>query len=265
MLGVALYHWPFVGRDRRALEISPSGFAIDRLGRLPWNAIASVAVVDRYVRAIRQRRFADRVAATARNGRRGYDAGSSVAARDVLAAGASPARSRSPSSSAHSTRSPRQSARQLHNMPAALPDPGGQSFRKTPTSSMWGDQEKLVHRRQARQPVAAIDQCAGVARKCRRIAGNADDNRHRGFRQFGALRRRARARRIEDHRPKRLQLGGEQRPAHQIADFRRQRLEAQRGPLLARRPGERRQRRSFAFDRVNGGARRQRRGKGAAA
>ena len=53
VLGVALYHWPFVGRDRRALEISPSGFAIDRLGRLPWNAIASVAVVDRYVRAIR--------------------------------------------------------------------------------------------------------------------------------------------------------------------------------------------------------------------
>ncbi|MBX3496226.1 MAG: hypothetical protein KF769_08285 [Parvibaculum sp.] len=53
VLGVALYHWPFVGRDRRAMEISPSGLVIDRLGRLPWNAIASVEIVDRYLRAIR--------------------------------------------------------------------------------------------------------------------------------------------------------------------------------------------------------------------
>ncbi|WP_339832365.1 hypothetical protein [uncultured Parvibaculum sp.] len=49
----ALYHWPFVRRDRRAMEISPGGLVIDRLGRLPWNAIAGADVVDRYLRAIR--------------------------------------------------------------------------------------------------------------------------------------------------------------------------------------------------------------------
>ena len=51
--GVALYHWPFVGKDRRALAVSPAGIAIDRLGVVPWNAIADVNIVDRYVRMIR--------------------------------------------------------------------------------------------------------------------------------------------------------------------------------------------------------------------
>lgn len=49
----ALYHWPYVRRDRRALEISPSGLVIDRLGRVPWNAISATEVVNRYLRTIR--------------------------------------------------------------------------------------------------------------------------------------------------------------------------------------------------------------------
>jgi len=49
----SLYHWPYVRRDRRAMEISPSGLVIDRLGRLPWNAVAGVEVVDHYLRSIR--------------------------------------------------------------------------------------------------------------------------------------------------------------------------------------------------------------------
>ncbi len=49
----ALYHWPYVRRDRRAIEISPSGLTLDRLGLLPWNAIAGTEIVDRYLRTIR--------------------------------------------------------------------------------------------------------------------------------------------------------------------------------------------------------------------
>ena len=51
--GVAIYHWPFVGKERKALAISPAGITLDRLGTLPWNAIADVNVVERYVRMIR--------------------------------------------------------------------------------------------------------------------------------------------------------------------------------------------------------------------
>lgn len=50
---VALYHWPFVARDRRALAISPAGITIDRLGLIPWNAISDAEIVNRYVRMIR--------------------------------------------------------------------------------------------------------------------------------------------------------------------------------------------------------------------
>ncbi|ABS62407.1 hypothetical protein Plav_0784 [Parvibaculum lavamentivorans DS-1] len=52
-VGVALYHWPYVARDRRALVVSPAGVTLDRLGLLPWNAISDVEIVDRYVRMIR--------------------------------------------------------------------------------------------------------------------------------------------------------------------------------------------------------------------
>jgi len=51
--GVALYHWPYVARDRRALVVSPEGITLDRLGLLPWNAISDAVIVERYVRAIR--------------------------------------------------------------------------------------------------------------------------------------------------------------------------------------------------------------------
>ncbi|MEX0838645.1 MAG: hypothetical protein WD034_03860 [Parvibaculum sp.] len=53
VLYVALYHWPYVRRDRRAMEISPVGLVIDRLGRLPWNAISGMEVINRYLRTIR--------------------------------------------------------------------------------------------------------------------------------------------------------------------------------------------------------------------
>lgn len=52
-LGVALYHWPFVARDRRALVVSPAGLRLDRLGLLPWNAISDVEIVDHYLRSLR--------------------------------------------------------------------------------------------------------------------------------------------------------------------------------------------------------------------
>lgn len=51
--GVALYHWPYVARDRRALVVSTAGVTLDRLGLLPWNAISDAEIVDRYVRTIR--------------------------------------------------------------------------------------------------------------------------------------------------------------------------------------------------------------------
>ena len=52
-IGVALYHWPFVWKNRNALTVTPAGINLDRLGLLPWNAIADVKIVDRYVRMIR--------------------------------------------------------------------------------------------------------------------------------------------------------------------------------------------------------------------
>ena len=51
--GVAIYHWPYVAKDRMAFAVTPAGINIDRLGLLPWNAIADVEIVDRYVRMIR--------------------------------------------------------------------------------------------------------------------------------------------------------------------------------------------------------------------
>jgi hypothetical protein len=51
--GVAIYHWPYVAKDRKAFTVTPAGINIDRLGLLPWNAIAGVEIVDRYVRMIR--------------------------------------------------------------------------------------------------------------------------------------------------------------------------------------------------------------------
>lgn len=51
--GVAVYHWPFVRKNRKALAISPAGITLDRLGLLPWNAIADVTIVERYIRMIR--------------------------------------------------------------------------------------------------------------------------------------------------------------------------------------------------------------------
>ena len=52
-VGVAIYHWPYVAKDRKAFTVTPAGINIDRLGLLPWNAIAGVEIVDRYVRMIR--------------------------------------------------------------------------------------------------------------------------------------------------------------------------------------------------------------------
>jgi hypothetical protein len=51
--GVAAYHWPFVRKNGKALAVSPAGINLDRLGLLPWNAIADVKIVDTYVRMIR--------------------------------------------------------------------------------------------------------------------------------------------------------------------------------------------------------------------
>lgn len=51
--GVAAYHLPFVSKNRNAIGVTPAGIALDRLGVLPWNAIADVSVLDRYVRMIR--------------------------------------------------------------------------------------------------------------------------------------------------------------------------------------------------------------------
>jgi hypothetical protein len=51
--GVAVYHWPFVRKNRKALAISPAGITLDRVGLLPWNAIADVTIVERYIRMIR--------------------------------------------------------------------------------------------------------------------------------------------------------------------------------------------------------------------
>jgi hypothetical protein len=52
-VAVAIYHWPYVARERRALAITPAGIMIDRLGLLPWNAISDVSLFERYVRLIR--------------------------------------------------------------------------------------------------------------------------------------------------------------------------------------------------------------------
>lgn len=52
-VAVAIYHWPYVARERRAIAISPAGIMIDRLGLLPWNAISDVRLFERYVRLIR--------------------------------------------------------------------------------------------------------------------------------------------------------------------------------------------------------------------
>ncbi len=52
-VAVAIYHWPYVARERRAVAITPAGIMIDRLGLLPWNAISDVRLFERYVRMIR--------------------------------------------------------------------------------------------------------------------------------------------------------------------------------------------------------------------
>lgn len=52
-VGVAIYHWPFVWKNRNALAVTPAGIELDRLGLLPWNAISDVKIVERYVRMIR--------------------------------------------------------------------------------------------------------------------------------------------------------------------------------------------------------------------
>ncbi|MEP0707005.1 hypothetical protein [Parvibaculum sp.] len=52
-LAVAMYHWPYVTRERKALSVTPAGIYLDRLGLLPWNAISDVQIVNRYVRMIR--------------------------------------------------------------------------------------------------------------------------------------------------------------------------------------------------------------------
>ncbi|MBX3446426.1 MAG: hypothetical protein KF765_06705 [Parvibaculaceae bacterium] len=52
-VAVAIYHWPYVARERRAMAITPAGILIDRLGLLPWNAISDVRLFERYVRMIR--------------------------------------------------------------------------------------------------------------------------------------------------------------------------------------------------------------------
>lgn len=52
-VAVAIYHWPYVARERRAIAITPAGIMIDRLGLLPWNAISDVRLFERYVRMIR--------------------------------------------------------------------------------------------------------------------------------------------------------------------------------------------------------------------
>ncbi|MDX5366221.1 MAG: hypothetical protein LPK88_07280 [Alphaproteobacteria bacterium] len=50
---IALYHWPYVARERRAVAITPAGIMVERLGLLPWNAISDVRLFERYVRMIR--------------------------------------------------------------------------------------------------------------------------------------------------------------------------------------------------------------------
>ncbi len=52
-VAVAIYHWPYVARERRAISITTAGIMIDRLGLLPWNAISDVSMFERYVRLIR--------------------------------------------------------------------------------------------------------------------------------------------------------------------------------------------------------------------
>lgn len=52
-VAVAIYHWPYVARERRAIAITPAGIMIDRLGLLPWNAVSDVRLFERYVRLIR--------------------------------------------------------------------------------------------------------------------------------------------------------------------------------------------------------------------
>lgn len=52
-VAIAIYHWPYVARERRAIAITPAGIMIDRLGLLPWNAISDVHLFERYVRMIR--------------------------------------------------------------------------------------------------------------------------------------------------------------------------------------------------------------------
>ena len=62
-----------------------------------------------------------------------------------------------------------------------------------------GGMPELIDRRHRRQPIAAIDQNAGIAREGRRIARHRDDDGNGALGKLARLRLGALARRIEHH------------------------------------------------------------------
>src|SRR5687767_4106462 len=87
---------------------------------------------------------------------------------------------------------------------------------------------ELVHRRDLRETIAAVDQDASVAGEGGRIAGHRDHDQHFAGSEFNCLRLRALARWIEYHG---LEVGTLLRgkgPAEEIAHLRIDRLQAAR-------------------------------------
>ena len=99
---------------------------------------------------------------------------------------------------------------------------------------------ELIDRRDRREPVAAVDQKAHVARERRRIARHRDDDRHAARGELARLRLRALARRIEHDGVEVVELRRTKRILEQIAPLDLDRLEAGGGRGGALERGERR-------------------------
>ena len=88
---------------------------------------------------------------------------------------------------------------------------------KSPTTSVSAEIDELVHRHDALQRVAAVDEDAGVAREACRIAGNAGDARHAGSGERFRLCLGSGPRRIDDDAVEGVQLGRRERECEEVA------------------------------------------------
>src|SRR5581483_3181006 len=109
------------------------------------------------------------------------------------------------------------SARSKHHMPQLSPATTAGLARKPRHQLHMRRVAELVDGRYGLEPVATIDQQAGVASEGGGVAGDSDDNRNLACSEFLGLRLRALARRVEHHAIELAQLLRQQGAAEQVA------------------------------------------------